>query len=270
MPVASNAIRFHVHNPDDQSPVLLLLHGWGLNQTIWTPLLPELIRHFRVITLDLPGFGSSEWRSEHSDFDYTTGEIFAAMQAQTNAPFFVAGWSLGGLVATQLAVRFKEAVRGLVTIASSPCFVSRKPDWPGIAAHTLQLFRHQLGEDFQKTLDRFLAVQALGSPKARYEMKAMRSLLAECPEPNPQALAAGLRWLAEIDLREQLPTLECPVLRLYGRLDSLIPQSTQAKLTPLLKGKDDSSVTFSQSAHAPFLTEAEDFLAALINWCKAH
>lgn len=269
MPLSNKKISIHVHNPESDAPALVLLHGWGLNQAIWIPLVPNLTPHFRVITLDLPGFGESGWRADHAHFDHTTTDIMAAVSQVTSQPFFLAGWSMGGLFATHLARQYPTYIRGLVTIASSPCFVEQAPDWPGIKEETLASFRYQLSTDFRKTLERFLAVQALGSPRAREEIKTMRALLAEKPEPHPQALAAGLRWLAEVDLRAEMPLLERPLLRLYGRLDSLVPQRAQAAVERTLTNQDDTAVTFTQSAHAPFLTETELLIETLVAWCES-
>lgn len=38
---------------------LVLLHALGLTRASWEPVLPELARHFEVLTIDLPGFGDS-------------------------------------------------------------------------------------------------------------------------------------------------------------------------------------------------------------------
>ena len=57
------------------------------------------------------------------------------------------GWSLGGLVASQIALRHPERVQALITVASSPCFSAREA-WPGIKPEVLAGFQHQLSEDF--------------------------------------------------------------------------------------------------------------------------
>jgi len=44
-----------------QGPDLVLLHGWGLNLRVWDTLTDELASGFRVIAVDLPGHGRSDW-----------------------------------------------------------------------------------------------------------------------------------------------------------------------------------------------------------------
>ena len=53
------------------------------------------------------------------------------------------GWSLGGLVASQIALTHPERVLALVTVASSPCF-SARDEWPGIKPDVLAGFQQQL------------------------------------------------------------------------------------------------------------------------------
>lgn len=253
---------------------LVLLHGWGLNQAIWFPIRAKLAQHFRVYTVDLPGFGESSWQQGNEDFQHTCARVAEQLIASIGEPFHLIGWSMGGLIATQIALDYPTYVTRLVCVASSPCFVARS-DWPGIKKETLETFRYQLTNDFRKTLERFLAVQALGSPAAREEIKAMRALLAERPEPHPNALVAGLRWLAEVDLRSALSALSVPSLRMYGRRDSLVPIAASAAVASYLPtGAGHSSEQhpynqFDASAHAPFFTEPELFVQRLQQFLMA-
>lgn len=79
------------------------------------------------------------------------------------------GWSLGGLVASQVAIMRPERVQALVTVASSPCFAARD-DWPGIKPEVLAGFQQQLSDDFQRTVERFLALQTMAQ-RARVRMR---------------------------------------------------------------------------------------------------
>lgn len=84
------------------------------------------------------------------------------------------GWSLGGLVASQVALTHPERVQALVTVASSPCF-SARDEWPGIKPEVLAGFQQQLSEDFQRTVERFLALQTMGTDTARQDARALKN-----------------------------------------------------------------------------------------------
>ncbi|EGN74487.1 putative pimeloyl-BioC--CoA transferase BioH [Idiomarina sp. A28L] len=275
--MAEHSTNLSIHVQGSGEP-LVLLHGWGLNQAIWFPIRELLVRDFQVITVDLPGFGESAWNAGDKDFQHACSRVMEQLIQHIGKPFHLVGWSLGGLFAMQMALDYPTYIKRLTTISSSPCFMARG-DWPGIKQETLEAFRYQLTNDFHKTLERFLAVQALGSPAAREEIKTMRTLLAERPEPHPKALIAGLRWLAEVDLRRLLAQLSVPLLRMYGRRDSLVPIATSSAVTDYLPSSfpeqlalatehrpAPSPIQFNESAHAPFFTEPDKFVAELYRW----
>ena len=133
------------------------------------------------------------------------------------------GWSLGGLVASRAALMQPQRVKGLITVASSPCFAARD-EWPGIRPDVLSGFQHQLSPDFQRTVERFLALQTLGTESARQDARQLKAVVLNQPTPSVEVLNGGLEILRTADLRAPLAALELPLLRIYGYLDGLVPR----------------------------------------------
>ena len=148
---------------------LVLLHGWGLNAEVWHCVQEELASQFTLHLVDLPGFGRS-----HGFGAMALEEM--AQQVLERAPqnAIWLGWSLGGLVASQIALTHPERVQALVTVASSPCFSARE-DWPGIKPEVLTGFQQQLSDDFKRTVERFLALQTMGSDTARQDARTLKN-----------------------------------------------------------------------------------------------
>ena len=90
----------------------------------------------------------------------------------------------------------------------------------------------------------------MGSETVKEDVKRLKHWLQQRPDATPAALKAGLQLLETIDLRAELSLLRCPVLSLYGRLDSLVPVAAAAEIQSLLPGC--SSVIFPQAAHTRF------------------
>ncbi|HDX4050799.1 TPA: pimeloyl-ACP methyl ester esterase BioH [Enterobacter soli] len=235
---------------------LVLLHGWGLNAEVWHCVSEELASHFTLHLVDLPGFGRSHGYQAMSLDEMAQHVLDAAPQ---NAIWL--GWSLGGLVASQIALTHPERVQALVTVASSPCFSARDA-WPGIKPDVLAGFQQQLSEDFQRTVERFLALQTMGTETARQDARTLKNTVLSLPMPDVEVLNGGLEILKTVDLREPLATLALPHLRIYGYLDGLVPR----KVVPLLDTlwPQSESHVVAKAAHAPFISHPAEFCSALI------
>lgn len=237
-----------------QGPDLVLLHGWGMNGAVWHGIVPALAARYRVHLVDLPGFGNSPLAGEAEySLPWLAEQVATILPEQCH----LLGWSLGGLVASQLALNHPERLHSLITVASSPCFMALG-EWPGIAPKVLTGFNQMLAGDFKQTIERFLAIQAMGSEHARDDIRQLRHWLAERPAPQLAALEAGLGLLADVDLRDELVQLNLPWLRVYGRLDSLVPKAS----IPLLDERYPASrsVVLEKASHAPFISHPQQFI----------
>lgn len=235
---------------------LVLLHGWGLNANVWDCITPQLASHFTLHLVDLPGYGRSR------DFGaMSLGKMAQLVLDKAPDRAIWLGWSLGGLVASQAALTHPERVQALVTVASSPCF-SAHEHWPGIKPEVLSGFQQQLNDDFQRTVERFLALQTMGTESARQDARALKSTVLSLPMPSPEVLNGGLEILKTADLRQPLSDLGMPFLRMYGRLDGLVPR----KIIPLLDALwgNSRSIVFDKAAHAPFISHPQAFCAPLV------
>lgn len=244
-------------------PDLVLLHGWGMNGAVFDGIKTELSTQFRLHIIDLPGFGYSVDLGIQDP--HLAGWLDLLVKALPERCHLL-GWSLGGMLAMRLASLYPQRVQSLITVASSPRFVAEQ-EWPGVKPEVLTSFSAQLQADIQKTIERFLAIQALGSSSARDDVRILRERLQSRPTPHPQALRMGLSLLQELDLRAELSTLSRPALHLLGRLDALVPAAVQAvwpQSTPA-----GQFHLFRASAHAPFITESNEFVAVVSEFITA-
>ncbi|MFP1455594.1 alpha/beta fold hydrolase [Escherichia coli] len=122
---------------------LVLLHGWGLNAEVWRCVDEELSSHFTLHLVACPASGVAGDLVPMSLADMAEAVL---RQAPDKAIWL--GWSLGGLVASQIALTHPERVQALVTVASSPCLHARDGGAPGIKPDVLAGFQQQLSDDF--------------------------------------------------------------------------------------------------------------------------
>lgn len=100
------------------APVLVMLHGWGQTLQSLKPLAELLSSDYRVLLLDLPGFGKS--LPPDSDWDSTeyAKAVVRHLETQGIIEFDLLGHSFGGRVSLRLAAHFSERVNRLILVAS--------------------------------------------------------------------------------------------------------------------------------------------------------
>lgn len=237
-----------------QGPDLVLLHGWAMHSGIFAPLTRELAAHFRLHLIDLTGHGFSRDDPERFELADCARRIAAA----TPRAIWL-GWSLGGLVALRAALDASAHVRGLVMIASSPRFVVG-PDWPqGVAASVFAEFAAGLANDYRKTIERFIALETMGSEQSRVELRDLKAHVFERGEPAMSALNDGLAILDGADLRDEVSHLAMPSLWIAGRRDRLIQPAATRWAAERARGR----YVECDSGHAPFLAHAASLAAAI-------
>jgi pimeloyl-ACP methyl ester carboxylesterase len=109
------------HRRVGSGPPLLLLHGLGSRRQIWEPVIPALAERFDVVAPDLPGFGASPMPPESApagvgSLAQLVAEFCAGLGPEFERPH-VAGNSLGGLVALELARRERAASASAISPA---------------------------------------------------------------------------------------------------------------------------------------------------------
>ncbi|HKT32912.1 MAG TPA: pimeloyl-ACP methyl ester esterase BioH [Gammaproteobacteria bacterium] len=240
-----------------RGPDLFLIHGWALHSNVWNGLLPELARSWRITRVDLPGHG----RSRTMPMPVTLPEL-AHLVVQAAPPGAVwLGWSLGGLVALQVALDFPQCLRALILTGSTPRF-TMAPDWDcGMSPQQLAEFSIQLARDYRGTVQRFLALQVHGDEHARVSLRQLSACLSAGAEPDARSLAAGLEILRSSDLRAELGRIHVPALVMSGGRDRLVPPAAGAWLADAIPGARLHA--FPKAAHAPFLSHPREFVVAV-------
>ena len=118
-----------------QGDAIVFLHGLGGNQTQWALVAPELAKSHRVLGVDLPGFGGTRRLRGRLTYDRLADEVFGLMDRRGVRRAYLVGHSFGGAVATHMALRAPERLRGLVLV--SPAGFFRYPGWMRLGSRVL-------------------------------------------------------------------------------------------------------------------------------------
>ncbi len=238
-----------------QGPDLVLIHGWAMHGGIFAPLTDILRANFTLHLVDLPGHGFS--RDDTTELDLQ--RCVDALIDKVPRAIWI-GWSLGGLVSLHAALGYPERLRGIVEIAASPRFLAAV-DWPhGVLQSTFAQFERGLSDDYRVVVERFLALEVLGSPDAQTQLRQLRLHTFERGAPAIDALKQGMQILEHADMRSSMARLAIPNLWIAGRRDRLVPPAAMkwsAQQNPL------GEFLELPSSHAPFIADASTVANAI-------
>ena len=235
---------------------LALLHGWGMHGGVWDSVRDDLAQHFRVHVVDLPGYGASGACAPYN-LEAVARQVLGALPERTH----VAGWSLGGQVALQMALLAPARIEKLVLIGTTPCFRIRA-GWPhGMDDAALAEFSRGIEQDYEGTLKRFLSLQARSGEEARAVIARLRETLFARGRPTHETLRAGLKILSNLDLRVDVNAITHPTLIIHGSHDTLAPSAAGAWLAQALPNATLELIR--GAAHAPFLSHPQQTLKCM-------
>ena len=232
-----------------EKPLLVLLHGWASTAEVWQLVQGQLERYFKVQVVMLPGHGETALPQGSIE------QIAQAIWQSIAQPVYLLGWSLGGLVALQMAIIQPRQVRALLWVATTPAFVQNQ-QWTCAMSHdTFDQFYKAYCNNPTAALDRFVALQVHGDHYWREVLPILKTSRSQGSD-----LIWGLDMLRDVQLFDQLAKLPIRVYGLYGQADALIP----ATLSTHLPHYGVHTTLWSSCGHAPFLSRPTAFIA----WVK--
>ncbi|WP_116368791.1 alpha/beta fold hydrolase [Parahaliea mediterranea] len=203
------SIHFQRHGTG--APVLLI-HGLGSRGSDWDFQIPALSADYQVITVDLRGHGASPLGPTPMSIPAMAAELTALLDTLALAPVHVVGFSLGGMVAQEMALQAPGRLRSLCLINSGPCAL------PGRLRRHIELCT-------RTALIRLLGMRWLGRLLARrlFPRASQRSLATRFGQqlaamPRASYLAA-LQALRHWDITPRLGDIHTPTLILAADRD---------------------------------------------------
>lgn len=213
---------------------VVLLHGFPLDRAMWAAQVETLSREFRVVAPDLRGFGKSTLRFADIDSGiamegYAEDLIVTLDALSIFEPVVLAGFSMGGYVAWQFALRHPQRLRGLVV-----CDTRAVADAEPAAAARLAMAETVLAASSAEPA--LAMIEKLLAPETRESRPQVAAAVRDMILRQPSAgIAAAQRGMARRpDVRGELQNIRCPVLGIVGTSDVISPPQEMAELIALL------------------------------------
>ncbi|RJQ75899.1 alpha/beta fold hydrolase [Amycolatopsis panacis] len=237
-------------------PAVLLLHGWAGDGTDWSPLAADLIADHRVVVPDHRGHGRSSVPDGPYDAKTLAADAATLLRACDVPSAVVIGHSLGGAVASALAVEEPDLVDALVLVEPAqgrhddllkPALEAMRADPHSAAA---QVFATFPAPDSPPWLEVWRRRRLAGTP-LRVIADVYEQLFA-----GPEALGR------EAVGRSYLSRRRCPILSIYGGASPTFAAWDRA----LPHGPHDEVVEWPTAGHFPQHDDPAGFSALVRRW----
>ena len=194
-------------------PPLVLLNSIGTDMGLWDACLPHLLPAFRVLRIDTRGHGASDASTGDYSLFMLADDVVAAMDASGVDTAAIAGVSLGGMIAMQMALDHRSKVSALGLICTSAAM--DRAAWDA-RIHAVRTDGTAAIADL--AMERFLSP---GFARAhRVISEGLRRGLIDMDDAGYAGCGAAIRDMNPID---RLPTLDLPTLVVAGNRDIATP-----------------------------------------------
>jgi pimeloyl-ACP methyl ester carboxylesterase len=233
----------------DRHPVVFV-HGLGGQWQNWLENIPRVAQERRVIALDLPGFGLSPMPEREITISGYGRTVNALCDRLRLGDVELVGNSMGGFIAAEVAIQFKERVDRLVLVSAAGITSADLAHAPiltlgriGQAIVTWGAARHR--KVASRPTTRHLALSLV----ARYPslLKADLAYEAFFKGTGKPGFDDALRACLDYDFRDRLPDIRRPTLIVWGEQDSIIPVKDANEFERLIP--DSRKVVLAQTGH---------------------
>jgi len=244
----------------EENPVLFI-HGWSFNSSVWFKQIDELSRRFKVITLDLPGHGKSEYKR---DIDIVL-DIKFIIEILKIGKINIVGHSLGGVFALRLAIKYPKLVDKLILVSTTAKFANSIDYNDGLSPEAINKLKGFIGDEYPDILSVFIRWLFSKADRREIELRDDFEKVTKISDwPRKEALAEFLEIIERSDLRKDLGKIVTKTLVVSGTDDPIC--SVQS--AEYLKDNINNSriELFSGCGHLPFITQYKRFNELILSF----
>lgn len=217
-----------------EAPSLLLIHGLGSEADTWRHVVPRLASRFRIIAVDLPGFGRSDKPRRAYTVPFFCDTLVELLDALGIARTGLVGHSLGAVIAHFAALQRPERVERLVLVDGSLFAPSQKLDvatllflMPGVGEALYRRFQRDANAAYRSLEPYYGHLGGLPESEREFLYRRVNERVAD--DAQRRAFFSAFRRLAlwlprqQSGLRERLANPAVPTLVVWGEADRVNP-----------------------------------------------
>jgi 3-oxoadipate enol-lactonase len=205
------------HGPDD-APVIIFIHGFPLNKSMWNMQVEALKDNYRVIAYDIRGHGNSDPGIDDFFIELFVHDLLRFMEKLRIQKSILCGLSLGGYIALNAVLKYPDRFDGLI-LNDTQCIA----DTPEIKENRCTAIIRIKEKGVEQYADE--SIKKLFSPESFIKKKNAIAEVKEMIINTPkQTLCNTLHALAERkETCTRLQEINIPVLIMVGKEDKITP-----------------------------------------------
>ena len=232
-------------------PVMVLVHALGLDWRMWRDVIPALCDRYRVVAYDLRGFGGAVEAEPARGAAHYAADLAELIESLDAGPVIVAGLSLGGTIALELALARPELVDGLAIIAATAW------SFPAFGERADAAREHGVAAQLRPSLTRWFNPGDLAEND--WSVRYARDCVLRAQLPG---WCAGWNALHGLDIADRLEEITAPTRIIAGECDASTPPGLMEKLLTIPGSRMD---VIPGAPHMLALTHAAQLSALLLD-----
>jgi pimeloyl-ACP methyl ester carboxylesterase len=244
---------------EGNGPTIVLVHGWPVSAAMWRGQLDALSDEFRLLAVDLPGFGASP-PAAPATISGLAQALEAFLAAEQVERALLVGWSMGAGVVMRYCDEIGCArLAGVGLVEDSPR-LRPGPDWPAgifttFADDIVERWFAQWEDGGRRTVLEEMFTAGFHVPVAR--AAEIESLVLDGLAADPATALATFKDSIACDLRDGLSAISVPALLVYGRSSQMSTPAVHDFMRERIPGAQLH--VFPESGHCPMLEERQAF-----------
>jgi pimeloyl-ACP methyl ester esterase len=239
-----------------EKPTLLFVHGIALDHTVWQSQVGAFSPEFRVVCVDLRGYGRSTAANPNISFEDHAGDLATLIDSLGLKNVTLIGWSMGGAIAQLYAATYPGKISRLVLVATTPQLLADDKFNHALPADAAQQLGALMVQDYAKGCAAFCAMVA---PE---DQRVAAMLTAIGTKSRPDVVLKAFQSSGGRSLLGYLPKINTPTTVIAGSNDVICLPAANSYLAKNIPGSQGDAI-FMETGHAPFLTRPEEFNTAL-------
>lgn len=242
---------------------LVLIRGLGSDLQAWALQVPALAKHFRVITYDNRGAGRTSAPDKPYSIAGLADDLAALLDDLKIAKASVLGYSMGGMIAQEFALKFPNRLEKLILLGTSASL-------DGYSKVVIQNFinirrSNMSREQVVRTQAPFIYSSALLGDTDRYE-RAIQATVDNLYSQQDHAFIRQAQAILAWDAASRAGGIKASTLVVTNKEDALVPPRNGEALSKLISG---SKLVSLDGGHAGVIEYPNEHNAAFLEFLGA-